>query len=126
MLVTHGADINSRSNNGVTPLRDSVLLSQEVVDFLLENGADPDIADNYGKSARDMAPARFEKISDVVVSVPDTEDLEQDAGDALVPEPVAPVPSDEMEVDEPVEPIDATRTPSVEITTPSEPEVSKS
>ena len=131
MLVSHGAEINARSNDGITPLRDALHLSQEVVDFLLENGADPDIADNNGKSARDFAPGRFDKSSDaaVVVSVPDTEDIGQDASDVVVPEPaVAPgpelAPSDAMEMDQPIEPIAPTECPLVEVTmAPTETEV---
>ena len=60
MLISHGADINARSDNGVTPVKDAVdlRLSQEVIDLLLDHGADPDIPDNDGKSAKECAPAR--------------------------------------------------------------------
>jgi len=78
VLVDHGADVNARSSNGMTPLHDAInYLSQEIVDYLVDKGADPNIRDNSKRSAVELAPAKFLKdtnVESVVESVPDTED----------------------------------------------------
>lgn len=43
-LVDHGADVNVRNNDGITPLLHSVRLNNvDAMEFLLKNGANPDI-----------------------------------------------------------------------------------
>ena len=102
MLVGKGADVNAKASNGTTPLHDAVQLNQEVIDFLIDNGADPDIKNDNGKSAKDLAPERFaQRTSEEVVCVPDTEDLEADLSTqpALVADEEAP--KTELLVEEP-------------------------
>ena len=70
--MDHGADVNVRSKSGTTPLHDAMnFLSQEIVDFLLKNGADPNVKDEKGESAVDIDPSRFNK----VVTLPESEDV---------------------------------------------------
>lgn len=56
-LIRYKADVNKTNRSGVTPLMIAVQLKNEpLVDYLMENGADPDVADySAGLSARDYA-----------------------------------------------------------------------
>jgi len=48
-LVEHGADVNAKDNNGITPLMYAVEKGDsEVVAFLVEHGAKVNAKDNYG------------------------------------------------------------------------------
>ncbi len=44
-LIAAGADVNTKNSNGETPLHMAVNNSNEVIQILLEAGADPDISD---------------------------------------------------------------------------------
>lgn len=133
----------------MTPLHDAVQLTQEIIDFLLDAGADPDITDNNGRSAKDLAPSRFarptlETSAAVIDSVPETEDLEaalpssEVTGDDDTPvtEPSVEVPktdAEPMEVDQQAAASGSAETsqpekPSVEVTPEkaAEPEVPRS
>lgn len=62
MLLADGnVNINHQNNYGYTALIEAVALRdgsqvyQDIVSELLKHGADPDIKDNYGKSAKDYA-----------------------------------------------------------------------
>jgi ankyrin repeat protein len=58
LLVQSGADLSLRDENGNSPLWVAVMHSRgrtEVARLLLEHGADPDQANNYGVSARAIA-----------------------------------------------------------------------
>lgn len=62
LLVRHGADINARSKDGRTPL--IVQAAEEGIDVmeaLLQLGADASAVDNQGDSAMDIANAREEE-----------------------------------------------------------------
>jgi ankyrin repeat protein len=49
-LVLAGADVNAKGDMGGTPLFNAVIgRSAQVVDFLLKSGADPNIANDYGR-----------------------------------------------------------------------------
>lgn len=48
LLVRAGFNINDRGNMGYTPLQ--YARTQEVVDFLLQNGADPNIKNEFGQT----------------------------------------------------------------------------
>ena len=55
-LLEHGADIDARAGDLVTPLHQAARQGQlETVKFLLEKGADKSLKDNKGKTASDMA-----------------------------------------------------------------------
>jgi len=132
--------VNAKASNGTTPLHDAVQLTQEIIDFLIDAGADPDITDNNGKSAKDLAPARFGQSSSsaaaaavVIDSVPETEDLEaailaSDATPVTEPPVEDPMPDAEpMEVGQQVAASVSVETsqsenPSVEVTPEKEPE----
>ena len=59
MLLKHGAEINVRSLNSLTPLMLASWFGNEpAVRFLIERGADATVKDNSGKSAKDMALAK--------------------------------------------------------------------
>ena len=52
LLISNGADINVKAINGSTPLHHAVVyLSQDCVQYLLENGANPKIENGDGKTA---------------------------------------------------------------------------
>jgi hypothetical protein len=54
--IDYGVDVNIQDHKGMTPLMYSVYCNSiPNVKFLLSRGADPDIKDIYGKSARDRA-----------------------------------------------------------------------
>jgi ankyrin repeat protein len=56
MLVKKGADVNHRSEGGVSPLMEaSVNGNIELVNFLLENRADPNAKTKDGKSSISFA-----------------------------------------------------------------------
>ena len=61
LLADKNVDINHQNNYGYTALIEAVALRdgsqvyQDIVSELLKHGADPDIKDNYGKSAKDYA-----------------------------------------------------------------------
>lgn len=56
VLVAAGADINAKGDQGATPLFNAVIgKSPEVVAFLLISGADPDIANSYGRQVLEYA-----------------------------------------------------------------------
>jgi ankyrin repeat protein len=67
-LIQHGADVNARSNPGYTPLHLAVTnLCVETVKLLLENGADPKIRDDSGKTALDWAlPFKIKEIAEII------------------------------------------------------------
>lgn len=56
-LIRYKGNVNKANRSGVTPLMIAVQLKNEpLVDFLMEKGADPDVADySAGLSARDYA-----------------------------------------------------------------------
>jgi ankyrin repeat protein len=53
-LVTAGADVNGKTNNGVTALM--LTSSMDVVQYLVENGADVNARDNIGNTVLDFKP----------------------------------------------------------------------
>lgn len=59
LLVQFGADVNRLSRKGNTALHQAIRFTNgnqtELVEFLLKNGADPDIRDGYGATARQYA-----------------------------------------------------------------------
>ena len=58
LLLAYGADINAVAKNGDTPLIRAVhrhVPHRGLVQFLLERGADPSLADKHGKTALDYA-----------------------------------------------------------------------
>ncbi|XP_022809867.1 serine/threonine-protein phosphatase 6 regulatory ankyrin repeat subunit A-like [Stylophora pistillata] len=55
-FLSLGRDVNSRNDNGVTPLRIAVLYGQsETVRYLLENGADPFVKGSYSRNLLHVA-----------------------------------------------------------------------
>lgn len=49
LLVKHGADINVRQENNMTPLDCAIEnMQSNIIEFLLANGADVNLQDNYG------------------------------------------------------------------------------
>ncbi|MFV0530085.1 MAG: ankyrin repeat domain-containing protein [Flavobacteriales bacterium] len=57
-LIKAGGNINETDNNGNTLINDAVFISKgrgEIIEFLLKNGADPKIENDYGVSAIDLA-----------------------------------------------------------------------
>jgi ankyrin repeat protein len=53
-LVSQGADVNVKTDEGFTPLHEAVMSTDvEVVDYLIFHGADVDAKDNEGKTALD-------------------------------------------------------------------------
>ena len=55
-LIKHGADINGRSRDGITPLMNAVLKEDPcLVKIILEHGADTQLIDNDGNSAMTLA-----------------------------------------------------------------------
>lgn len=57
-LIKYGAQIDLKDENGNTPLSDAIFYSQgkqELVRFLLENGADYNLTNNYGINPKDLA-----------------------------------------------------------------------
>ena len=57
LLVSNGTDVNARANNGSTPLHDAMMfLPEECIKYLVGKGADPDIANDEGKTPRSQVP----------------------------------------------------------------------
>ncbi len=72
-MIENGADVNAKAKDGTTPLHDAMrFLSQELVDYLVQHGADPSIPNEDGKSVIDLYPERF---GNDKVSVPESEDM---------------------------------------------------
>jgi ankyrin len=72
-LIENGADVNAKAKDGTTPLHDAMrFLSQELVDYLVQHGADPSIPNEDGKSVIELYPERF---GNDKVSVPESEDM---------------------------------------------------
>jgi uncharacterized protein len=58
MLVEYGAEIDVKDENGNTPLSDAVFYSHGLEDIILllqENGADPNLQNNYEVSPKELA-----------------------------------------------------------------------
>lgn len=67
LLLTLGANINSRDNRGWTPLAHSAYLGRaKIVRILLERGADPNIPNNKNKFPMQMA--KKEEIVEIIES----------------------------------------------------------
>ncbi len=72
-MIENGADVNAKAKDGTTPLHDAMrFLSQELVDYLVQHGADPSIPNEDGKSVIELYPERF---GNDKVSVPESEDM---------------------------------------------------
>ena len=71
LLVSKGADINARANNGSTPLHDAIMfLPEECIKYLVGKGADPDIANDEGKTPRSLVPLEKRSMLDLGSSSP--------------------------------------------------------
>lgn len=56
ILIENGANVNSKANDGMTPLhRAARSILVELGEVLLDNGADIKILDNMDRTARDIA-----------------------------------------------------------------------
>ena len=78
LLISHGADINAKSITGSTPLHEAVVyLSQDCIQYLLENGADPTIENNDGKTAHSLVLQKKSLIliKDVTGDKPNSDNL---------------------------------------------------
>jgi len=61
-LLNKGANINERDDAGVTPLLYAVGLGRyDLVEFLVENGADPSLPDNSGLTPVEFAGQRNDR-----------------------------------------------------------------
>ena len=61
VLLDHGMDIDNQDSRGVTALiRSTVVKKNDVVEFLLEKGANPNIKTNMGFTAMDFAEGNIE------------------------------------------------------------------
>lgn len=58
LLVRAGLNVNDLGDMGYTPLQ--YARTQEVVDFLLQNGADPNIKNEFGQSPVGWSDKRWE------------------------------------------------------------------
>lgn len=57
-LIEHGLDINKVTHKHCTPLHFAAFAQNQIIDTLLENGADQEILNDYGEKALDIAIAR--------------------------------------------------------------------
>ncbi len=82
--IKNGAEINKQDKGGYTPLMLAARMGmEESVELLLNNGADPWILDNSGKTAAGIArDAGFERIADII------EEHANSIGDYDIPESV--------------------------------------
>lgn len=65
-LVKHGANINSRTQNGITPLMDASNIGDtDALKYLVEHGAQIDLADKDGRAALALAASRL--YDDIVI-----------------------------------------------------------
>ena len=56
LLVDHGADINAKSDSGNTALHDAAAyMSHEIIEYLVQSGADPAVKNLDGKSPLDIS-----------------------------------------------------------------------
>lgn len=60
VLLSKGASVNARNGQGSTPLHVAVFVKAplDVTQVLIDGGADPDLPDNRGRSALDLARER--------------------------------------------------------------------
>ena len=65
MLVQRGADVNSRTKSGTTPLHTAVLYGRfEVAEYLLDKGSDVNAKSASGATPLSLADtARFQRIA---------------------------------------------------------------
>lgn len=63
MLVLYKANVNATDRDLITPLHLATLRNHlEVVNFLLQNGADPNLKDNMGRSSWSLS-TKYERVS---------------------------------------------------------------
>lgn len=70
-LILDGADVNARNANGTTPLMYAKTHAfstgkTDIIELLLENGADPDQKDGHGKTAADYTIERCDLILSLI------------------------------------------------------------
>jgi|LauGreDrversion4_2_1035121.scaffolds.fasta_scaffold801590_1 ankyrin repeat protein len=59
VLLKHGADINQRSSDGRTALMWAATKNNcDMIQFLIDNGADPKLVDNQGLNVLDICVIR--------------------------------------------------------------------
>jgi hypothetical protein len=73
MLLREGAQVNLRNGQGFTPLHVAVFVKTQVtlMKELLSKGADPDLPDNRGQSALQLARERFPDCLPHLLASPD-------------------------------------------------------
>jgi ankyrin repeat protein len=80
LLLAHGVDVNARSRGRTVLMIAARWGSDEFVIFLLENGADPMLEDDDGRTALDYARDERRRIIQRVIK--EREDASEDPGDA--------------------------------------------